>query len=89
MICIKAIKEIQQLNSVFLRLTTRAAASKSMIHHILSIFVASFVYAEKDCHCGLARRISFGKGDRVERVRGGLETEVGEFPWQVGTTKRR
>ena len=56
-----------------------------MIHHILSLTVASFVYAENDCHCGLARRIRFGKGDGVERIRGGLEAEVGEYPWQVGS----
>jgi len=63
--------------------TTRAADSDSMIHHILFIIVAYFVYAENDCHCGLARRIRFGKGDRVQRIRGGVEAEVGEFPWQV------
>ena len=85
---IKAIKEqLKQVDSVFLR-PTRATHSDSMNHHILSIIVASFAYAENDCHCGLAKRIRFGKGERVERIRGGLEAEVGEFPWQVGTTKR-
>ena len=36
---------------------------------------------EAECYCGQARRVEFGK--TVDRIHGGTETEVGEYPWQV------
>ena len=34
-----------------------------------------------ECYCGQAGRVEFGK--TVDRIHGGTETEVGEYPWQV------
>ena len=39
------------------------------------------VKEEAECYCGQARRVEFGK--TVDRLEGGMETEVGEYPWQV------
>jgi len=36
---------------------------------------------EEECYCGQASRVEFGK--TVDRIKGGVEAEVGEYPWQV------
>ena len=43
--------------------------------------LASSEKEEAECYCGQARRVEFGK--TVDRIYGGTETEVGEYPWQV------
>ena len=36
------------------------------------------------CYCGLSNRVNFGKTDvDSNRIIGGKETEVNEYPWQV------
>ena len=40
------------------------------------------VEEEEDCRCGEPNRREFGV-DGTERIVGGGEAEVGEYPWQV------
>ena len=38
---------------------------------------------EADCKCGLVNRREFGVKEGEERILGGGEAEVGEYPWMV------
>ena len=39
---------------------------------------------EEHCLCGLAKRTKFGKTSEAKnRIIGGMETEVNEYPWMV------
>ena len=42
------------------------------------------------CYCGLSNRVNFGKTDvDSNRIIGGKETEVNEYPWQVLITFKK
>ena len=74
-------------NWTFLYLTCFHRLCGSMKHFIIFLaFVAVTVPKnnEEHCICGLAKRKNFGKTSETEnRIVGGKEAEVNEYPWMV------
>ena len=51
---------------------------------LLLVSITSAARATKaDCRCGVVNRREFGAKEGEERILGGGEAEVGEYPWMV------